>query len=511
MIHLPLKMTRPAPFLTGVLLAVLLTCSCDSEPPTMCPTEGIGVLEGYVRELGVGVSAQIGARAMEDSDSGWNLFQTGSDSTGWYRLALPTGVYQMEVYPYGDHISHAELLDTIRVLPRVFRMDLDRGRAEVRVILPDDQEGEWYHLRLRDDDFQSTSESASVEDGVLAFDFPLLPQGAYTMRLSGGDLTAEVYLPHSTNIDLADWLLVGADVPTPYRMDFSRSYSSISGSITGSWQESTSIYNPSIHIISPDSLKTGTMGCHPEDGSFTCGFLLTQTVRLRSNYRGVTQWFGGDSFETATVFDLEPGDRITEVALVESGLSVQLDGPGDLAFHEPTITVRDEAGREFFPETYDENPLSICNLSPGRYFLHVDGYCRDEVWARQWYGGSETFEGAVPIDLAEGEFRPITLDLVEGGRIEGNVLRSDGTRPRWAEYSLYDATGEPLCEGWTQWRDFDEGRFRFRGLANGEYFLAVRVAYDEVWWYPGTFDFAEALPISIENHAPVTDVDWRLP
>ena len=47
----------------------------------------------------------------------------------------------------------------------------------------------------------------------------------------------------STNIDLADWLLVGADVPTPYRMDFSRSYSSISGSITGSWQESTSIYN----------------------------------------------------------------------------------------------------------------------------------------------------------------------------------------------------------------------------------------------------------------------------
>jgi len=503
-------MTRPAPFLTGVLLVILLTCSCDSEPPTICPTGGIGVLEGYVRELGQVVSAQVGARTAAESDTGRNLFTTVSDSTGWYRLELPTGVYQLEVEPYGNHISHAELLDTIRVLPRVFRMDLDRGRAEVRVILPDDQQGERYHLRLRDDDSQSTSESATVEDGVLAFDFHLLPPGAYTMRLSGGDLAEDVYLPHSTNIDLADLLLVDTEVATPYRMDFSRSYSSISGSITGSWQEFPSGIYPSIKIISPDSLNSGQRGCNG-DGSFTCGFLLTQTVRLLSNYRGVTQWIGGDSFETATVFDLGPGDRITGVTLVESGLRVQLDGPGDLAFHEPTITVRDEAGREYFPETYDENPISICNLSPGRYYLHVDGYCRDEVWAPQWYGGSETFEGAVPIDLAEGEFRPITLDLIEGGRIEGNVLRADGTRPRWAEYSLFDATGEPRCEGWTQWREFDEGRYRFRGLADGEYYPAVRVANNEVWWYPGTFDFAEAQPVSIANHAPVTDVDWRLP
>ena len=223
------------------------------------------------------------------------------------------------------------------------------------------------------------------------------------------------------------------------------------------------------------------------------------------------QWVGGETFETARVFDLRAGDRITGVTVVESGIKVTLDGPGDLAFHWPEITIRAASGEEIYPDLNWENPFTISNLRQGRYYLFLEGYCENAVWAPQWYGGTESFDGAITIDLAEGALNQITMELVQGGRIDGNLLRADGTRPRNIQYGLFDPAGDPICSRYNQWRVFDEGIFRFQGLANGDYYLGVLIGVDEIWWYPGTLEFAAATPLTIENHADLTDMNWLLP
>lgn len=495
--------------LSGILATLLFLGSCNNEPPTMCPRTGVGVLEGYLRVLGEGISARIEARALEGPQSGSRVAATVSDSTGWYRLELPTGLYQLEVNPKGSSSSTSELYDTIRVLPRVFRFDLKRSRAEVRIGVPDDVEDDWYYLKLRNEGLNSQSKSARVEEGFLVFEYPALVPAVYTMELSGGNLVDRYYLPGYSDQSDADFLEVELTAAAEYEVDFKDSYASISGSITGSWQLQGPGSLPGVHLFSPDSLWVGREVCD-NDGIFTCGFLLPQAVLLLSDIRDVYQWVGGETFDTARVFDLQAGDRITGVSIVGSGINVLLDGPGDLTYHRPTITVRAESGEELHPDFSWSGPFTINNLRPGRYYLYLEGYCDDQIWTSQWYGGTEVFEGAAAIDLAEGELREIKMDLIRGGRIEGNLLRADGTRPRKIMFGLFDSAGDELCPEYRQWRQFDEGKFRFQGLADGDYFLGVQIP-GGYWWYPGTGEFTEAVPLTIENHVDLIDIDWRLP
>jgi len=376
--------------------------------------------------------------------------------------------------------------------------------------MPDDEEGRHYNLRIRAGDNNSISESATVQEGFLVFDYPVLVPGAYSMKLRGGDLTDAYYLPGTRDPADADLMEVGLNNAATFEIDFGDSYVSISGNISGSWQLAGESRSPAVEVVSSDSRVFGH-GNVDSAGDFTCGFLLPRTVLLRSNYRDLVQWIGGDSFETARVFDLQPGDRITGVSVIESGIRILLDGPGDLVYHRPSVIIRDDSGWEFHPYTYSDNPFSICNLKPGRYYVQVEGYCDDEVWARQWYGGAESQAGATPIDLAEGELHQIVMELVQGGRIEGNLVREDGSQPYAIEFSLFDAGGEPLCSGYSPWRYFDKGEFKFQGLVNGDHFLGVRTAGDKIWWYPGTWEFTAASPLSIVNHEAIIDVDWVLP
>ena len=508
--HHPANKRNSVFWVAGALLALLFLGSCNSETPTMCPRTGVGVLEGYLRVMGQGVSATIRARTLGDGHNGTIAAAAVSDSTGWYRLELPTGLYQLEVDPGSSTTSSSELYDTIRVLPRVFRFDIKRGRAEVRIGMPDDLEGTRFNMYLRGQGLHSMYESAEVEEGLLVFEYPVLAPAAYTMEIYGGGLADNYYVPGFSNSSDGDLLEVGLTEPAVYEVDFKNSYASISGSITGSWQMSDVFWYPSMEVVSPDSTWIGKGDCN-QDGTFTCGFLLPQPVFLRSRYHGVDQWVGGGSFDTARMFDLEPGDRITGVAVVESGIKVLLDGPGDLVFHRPTITIRGASGDEFYPDPDWENPFTVNNLRPGRYYLYLEGYCKNEIWAHQWFGGTETIDGAIAIDLAEGELRQISMTLIEGGRIEGNLLRASGTRPRKVNYGLFDPAGEPVCSEYLQWRLFDHGVFKFQGLADGDYFLGVRIGGDEIWWYPGTREFTEASPLPVENHGTLTDINWTLP
>jgi hypothetical protein len=406
-------------------------------------------------------------------------------------------------------IDSSETRDIIRVLPRVFRFDLARGRAEIRVSMPDEFEGRQLTLWITGQNIRSDCQRATVQEGWLQFVFPTLQPDSYAMGLEVPGISGRVYLPGTMDSFAADSLTVVTDRIAVYEADIRNTHASISGSISGSWLEAPS-GRMRIEAFSADAHPIASTWCLP-DGSFTFYSFLPKELRLRSEFRGIKQWIGGDSFETARVFDLQPGDRITDVAMVESGFRVRLDGPGDLAFHRPTVLVRDESGNEYHPDVFPDNPFSVCNLRPGRYYLHLDGHCNDQIWAAQWYGGTERMEDAIPIDLGEGEYRHLVMELVEGGRIEGGVLTSDGQPPEKASCRIFDFEGEPLCSGWGQWRVFEEGLFSFTGLTDGEYFLAARTVNYEPWWYPGTADFAEATPITITDHATVTGISWSLP
>jgi hypothetical protein len=187
---------------------------------------------------------------------------------------------------------------------------------------------------------------------------------------------------------------------------------------------------------------------------------------------------------------------------------VWLNGPGDLIVRQADLIVRDQDGRDITTWTSNGNRRFFGNLRPGRYYVLVDGRCRNQLWAPQWFGGTEDAAMATPIDLVAGELRRIEMALVTGGRIAGELLTAAGERPDRTYCRLSDADGVPLCAANLTLTD---GFFDYTGLPDGVYHLAVPQSGGVMWWYPGTTDFAQATGLTISGHAVVTDLTWRLP
>lgn len=494
------------PACLGILAITLALSSCDDDP-TSCPVYDVGAVEGYLISSGEVISAEVGARAMEGPSEGTIVCATQSDSSGWYRLDLPTGLYRMEVKPSGGYVFSSDRRDTIRITPHVHRYDLLRGRAEITVGMPAALEGARYSLRVSGEGFDSDSESADIEDGELFFAFPILHPGPYLMSLSG--ISGRFYLPDTPEPDEADTLHVDEAHTATYEIDFSQSHATISGNVTGSWQQ-VSNNTPYVRVIDEDSHRLLNRMCQ-SDGSFTCDLIVPQPVRLRVDNDGIENWIGGDSFETAQVFDLAPGTHVTGVSFVGSGIRALLTAPDDPFIDRHLTVLYDGTGTELAEFTHWENPATICNLLPGSYFLHVAGHCEGESWIDQWFDGTGTFESATPIVLGEGELRDIEITLVGGGGIEGAVLTPDGQPPEIAVCGLFDALGDPICPDGNPWRFFEGGIFSFSGLPDGEYYLAVAIGYGTPWWYPGTLDIASSSPFTIEDHGTVSDIELYLP
>ncbi|MFH1841569.1 MAG: hypothetical protein ABIF77_00040 [bacterium] len=495
--------------LIAALLAARFLTACNQEPPPTCPLHEVGAVEGFIRSSGVGVAAEI--RVSEYGDSGpYDVNCTvWSDSTGWYRIELPTGLYGFKVHYGGNYIYSNHEPDTIRVAPSIHRFDIDRCRTEIRIQMPGEFPDREFRLRVRGPRVRNARQTAEVAEGMLSFVFPLMIAGTYCVSLESTNTGFEFYLPGTMNPAEAESLTIIPDSTNVFEFDLSASYASISGRVIGSWQEAGA-YLPRIEVYSTDAWPIATAGCEP-DGAFSCDIFVLQPVRLRVSCTDVVQWLGGDTYETARVFDLHSGDRITDVEVVESGLLVSLEGPGNLTVHECTILIRDELGREIALQPYSQGAYTICNLQPKRYYLQVDGRCHDQIWIPQWYDGAATLAEATPIDLGEAELKHLVITLEEGGRIEGRVLEVDGRPPNYVTCSIFDATGEPLCAYRQQWHDVYDGYFRFAGLVDGDYYLAARDYVHDLWWYPGTLLFSEATPVTIQYLATVTGISWFIP
>ena len=183
---------RPAAALAGILAAAFLAASCGEETPTSVPFYRVGAIEGHVRVLGEGVSVEVGAQLSTNGNSYQSRITTTADSTGWYRLELPAGLYEMQVDGGQGWVMTPDRRDTIRVAPHIFLKDLSYGKAQIRVGVPEEMEGARCDLSLRALHYGSVpSVDAYAEGGEVVFDLPIVPVGSY--RMDFRDRTSLIY------------------------------------------------------------------------------------------------------------------------------------------------------------------------------------------------------------------------------------------------------------------------------------------------------------------------------
>jgi len=505
----------PHPRRLMLLLAALAApflLSCTEESVTECPTFNVGAVEGRVVAAGDGLSTRVRARALDGPNAWLALWDTQSDSTGWYRLDLPSGLFRIELGQASEfrQSNSQDPRDTVSVASQVVRRDLVRARTEIRILMPPELEDHSIRLGLEAGSWDDHSDNRRVQSGELVFDFPPIQPNTYTLELGGSGLENQ-FLPGTFRVHEADTFVIGPQAIQRLQFDFTDRYASISGQVTGGWQAAEQP-TPFIIAFDLDGRQVYAGNCLP-DGSFTVDLLFPAPVRIKiRGSRGyLYQWVGGNTEETATVFLPDPGDRITGVDVVESGLLIGLNGPATTGDYDFMVVVRDAEGEVHRTNYSSEGPYYLGNLRPGRYFVQVSGICERQSWAAQWYGDSATLADAVPVDLGPGEYRYLEFDLEAGGRIAGQVLMPDLTAPEAVDVGVFDHQGDPFCENWRQFQRFEGGVFSFPGLPEGQYYLGVDRYFDTPWWYPGTFGLTEAEPLSLAAHDSLGGVTWTLP
>jgi hypothetical protein len=247
-------------------------------------------------------------------------------------------------------------------------------------------------------------------------------------------------------------------------------------------------------------------------GSFSLSWFAPGPVRLMVEHQGTTRWLGGAEFDSARVFDLQPGQQETGVVITESGIQCAMVLPGTAGLNGCLVRFRSARGREWvcFP-TIQGATLALPNLGPGTYYLHFEPYRSGNGWISQWYDQADSLSAATPVTIpSEGVVVPITVHLVEGGSIRGTVTRHGvadmydcrivltGTRPGIPPLSVPS--------------DSDERSYQLTSLPDGDYKIGAYWYEDEtlIWW-PGTAHWDSAGVVSIRDHAQVTGIDINRP
>jgi hypothetical protein len=153
--------------------------------------------------------------------------------------------------------------------------------------------------------------------------------------------------------------------------------------------------------------------------------------------------------------------------------------------------------------TNAEGRYEFHNLSAGDYKLTVSktGFITLE------FGQRRPFETASTITLREGEAAAGNVALIRGGAIFGRVLDaynepSVGTRVQVLRVRSESGRRRLLAVGAGDQTD-DTGAFRVYGLPPGEYYVSAStglidaVKRDPPVYYPGTWNVAEAQPITL--------------
>ena len=151
---------------------------------------------------------------------------------------------------------------------------------------------------------------------------------------------------------------------------------------------------------------------------------------------------------------------------------------------------------------------SLTNLPVGSYRVVASG--TTNVYANQFYNGSQTWEGATPVVLAPGaNVSGINFNLNPGGSISGTIRKtSDNSLVSGAQVVARDAvTGK-----WVSRSDLTDasGVYVVGGLPPGSYHIEVAYSGYQKEYYNNAYDKATATAVEVTAGATISNKDFNL-
>jgi hypothetical protein len=483
-----------------LLLPLLILWGCDENSSKPCPVYETGAVEGYVTIAGEPAVTTIGVRPFEGPQRFEQIAVSQSDSSGWYHIELPNGLYRLFAPPETASGTFSGYRDTVRIESESTRFDILRTKFRARLMFPNLLNDRNCSGRLEGRDDYTMDEK--IVGGAVEFSIPIMTPGDY--KFSIRVRSANYWLPGTYDYSEAEtFTLTGFD--SMLITDSFLNYATVSGTVSGSWQNSEIGY-PRVTAFAADSTIILYKNVN-RDGEFTIELFEPQPIRLLVSLRGIDNWIGGDDFVSATEFDVQPQQELVGITHMESGFSCALSVRPPHVITGGTARLRDSDGHVYFPTYFANDRFAVSNLSPGTYYLFISGYCQDQTWASQWYDRGEQLDSATPIVIGDYEFQELTMELQAGGTIDGLITRDSGMQTDNFKVLLCSVSGEPLCSGWTY---TDDSYFQFTGLGNDSYTVAVLDDIHELWYYPGTTAADSATVITIHDYNNVTGIDWSL-
>jgi hypothetical protein len=502
----------------GALTLLALAPGCEHESAS-CPAECRSGIEGYVMGGHGPVQVLVQAERVDGSNSTLQAYAF-TDSTGHYAFPTPSGrfVVTASMGEYGPVVYHSadgisfdgSRTDTIVVGNGPVRVDFTGGGLALEFGVPE-AVGRWVDYCVvqsppgRGDEVCG---SATVSDGGAIGRASFLPPGTYRGCLRPSEEL--FWLPHG-DIGSADSVVVTPGHDTVYSGTLPEP-SRILGSVVGSWQ-ALGVHPPAVAAYRAEDDRLGDDSVD-EAGGFALAIFASGPVRLRvDTSSGPDRWVGGDDFAHATIFDLDSGQTITGVSIVESGILCTVQAPEGLVIGNLSASLWNSEGTQIWRRWFDSGePVSICNLAPGAYRLQIRPLYDSQHWFPQFYDGADSLSGATPIVIAsEGVVVPLTVSLAPSGGISGRVLTGAGAPAQRASVLLApadDYTAVRLAD--RTGRPSEPGVFTIPHLHTGDYRIGARTGSAPVTWYPGTAEWDSAGVIHVVEGSEVTGVEWRM-
>ena len=442
--------------------------------------------------------------------------QTMSDSTGTFSIEVPVGSYILRMdasscysfYANGMLVAGSDAETLVVGRGESVSADLSLGAARIEVTLPAELEGHSLAGRLEPLDSPSCTNSSKpvpVVGGHASLTFTMVRPGAYRVILDLSDL-GSILLPGTTVTADADTIVVRAGAERFFTATLPEP-ATFRGTVTGSWQE-LGQSPPQLSLVDLDGQRSCAGGkVNPSDGSFSFPLYGRARFHLQIVIGSTVRWQGGDGPETATVFDIAPGETVT-LNLRDFGVAGWLNRESTGLRTTLMLYDRDHVWHGTCEAEGPQGFFRLSNLVPGSYYLHI---AAGPTWIEQWHERADSLADATPILVTEDRTIVwVNPDLEDGGRIEGYLRRGDGTPAYGVRISLYTAASDYAIRSSVS--TGDGGAFAFTALPDGEYRLtAIPHESQAPFWYPGVIDPAQAESIVIRGHAQITGLHFGLP
>jgi hypothetical protein len=442
----------PVFLLQGMIL--LLACGGCDDPVDLCgPQVSAGRIQGQVRTGGLPIDAEIAATRIVENTETESDFRAKPDDGGFYELDVPVGRYVVKLRVDGWRATYDYVAsglgygntkpDTVLVdgPHSPMKINFDLGGLTLRLDLSDDLDGQWGEVFLhRREEIEAEKWNSFVDgggayivNGLLEVQIAGVLPGEYQVQIEIG-YRENFWMPGTRYQTESPWYEVVVDSVVSLESELIAPPARIEGRIAGAWLDMGLIYNPELSIVNLDSTEITRPLWVEDDGTFAIDICLPGPVKIRVTQEGIEQWFGGPSFDEATVYTLQSGQTISDIELIQSGIHFYVNAPEGFV-GAARFRLYDPVSLNLLASPYsssaDSRHIAIPNLWPGEFLISVspgEWSMGSSIWKPQWFDRATGPEQARTISITTaGEVVGLELVLELGGVISGRVIYEEGS------------------------------------------------------------------------------------